>query len=184
MQTRVPGFRPVRDFGFGPRFSIGISIHNSCNKYHCIGVFVIATFVLADDFGEDLGKKIHDLSADTIQVVLSNTSINQTTVSVIGDITQISAGNGYSTNGQVLDSETYAETSAGSGVWRWSTADEVFTASGGSIAQFRYIGVYNNTAALDQVIGYLDYGSAVDVTVGNTFTIDIGTNGWFELTIP
>ena len=102
----------------------------------------------------------------------------------MGDITQIANGNGYTTGGQALDSITWAETSAGSGVWRLNSADEVFTASGGSIATFRYIVMYNNTAALDQLICYLDYGSAVDVTVGNTFTIDLGANGWFELTIP
>jgi len=144
----------------------------------------LATFVLADDFGEDLGLGVHTLSTGASTAVLSNTAINQTTVSVLGDITQIANGNGYTTGGQALDSLSWAETSAGSGVWRFTTADEVFTASGGSIATFRYIGVYNNTAALDQVIGYLDYGSAVDVTVGNTFTIDLGANGWFELTIP
>jgi hypothetical protein len=144
----------------------------------------MATFVLFDDFGLDLGSKVHNLTSDTLQVVLSNSAPNQATGSVIGDITQISAGNGYSTGGQALDSVTYAETSAGSGVWRLNSSDEVFTASGGSIAQFRYIVLYNNTAASDEVIGYLDYGSAVDVTVGNTFTIDLGANGWFELTIP
>lgn len=105
-------------------------------------------------------------------------------MSVLTDITQIAAGNGYSTGGQALDSVTWAETSAGSGVWRLNSADEVFTASGGAIAQFRYIVLYNNTATNDELIGYLDYGSAVDVTSGNTFTIDLGANGWFELTIP
>lgn len=144
----------------------------------------MATFVLFDDFGEDLGLGVHVLGSNDVKVALSNTAPNQTTGSVIGDITQISAGNGYSTGGQSLDSDSWAETSASSGVWRFTTADEVFTASGGSIATFRYIVVYNDTAASDQLIGYLDYGSAVDVTSGNTFTIDVGTNGFFELTIP
>jgi hypothetical protein len=144
----------------------------------------MATFILFDDFGEDLGLKVHNLSSDDIKVVLSNTGPNAATGSVIGDITQIANGNGYTTGGQSLDSDTWSETSGGSGVWRYSSADEVFTASGGSIAQFRYIALYNDTAASDQVVGYLDYGSAVDVTVGNTFTVDVGANGFFELTIP
>ena len=145
----------------------------------------MATFILADDFGEDLGLAVHNLSTSTtVKVVLSNSSINQSTVSVVGDITQIASANGYTTGGSALASPTWAETASGSGVWRYSSSDLVFTASGGSIAQFRYIGVYNDAAALDQVIGYLDYGSAVDVTVGNTFTVDVGANGFFELTIP
>ena len=143
----------------------------------------MATFVLFDDFGEDLGKAVHDLSTEAISVILSNTAPNQTTGSVRGDITQIASGNGYSTNGQTLDSITWTETSAGSGVWRLNSADEVFTASGGSIATFRYIVVCKNSGTFE-LIGYLDYGSAVDVTSGNTFTVDLGANGWFELTIP
>lgn len=144
----------------------------------------MATFVLFDDFGEDLGLGVHNLSSGSLKVALSNSAPNQTTGSVIGDITQISAGNGYSTGGSATASNTWAETSAGSGVWRLNSADLVFTASGGSIATFRYPVYYNDTAASDQLIGYLDYGSAVDVTNGNTFTVDLGANGWFELTIP
>ena len=153
------------------------------------GAATIATFVLADDFGEDLGKKVHNLSSDSIILMLSNTAPVQTTVSVYTDITQIATGFGYTqfsgaNTDHALDTVTYAETSAGSGVWRWSSADEVFTAAGGSIATFRYIIAANNTDAAGSVIGYLDYGSAVDVTTGNTFTVDVGANGWFELTIP
>jgi hypothetical protein len=149
----------------------------------------MATFVLADDFGEDLGKKVHNMNTDSFVLVLSNTSITQTTVSVYTDITQIATGNGYVPfSGANIDHElgtvSYAETGAGQGIWRWTSADEVFTAAGGSIATFRYIGVVNNTDAAGSVIGYLDYGSAVDVTIGNTFTVDVGANGWFELTIP
>ncbi len=149
----------------------------------------MATFVLFDDFGEDLGLKVHNLSSDTLKIPLTNSAPNQTTGSVLGDITQIANGNGYLTGGtnsggSGLASQSYSETSAGSGVWRLNAADYVFTASGGSIATFRYVVIYNDTAASDQLIGYLDYGSAVDVTSGNTFTIDLGTNGFFELTIP
>lgn len=149
----------------------------------------MATFVLADDFGEDLGKKVHNLATDTHYIILSNTAPVQTTVSVYTDITQIATGNGYtqfagSAPTHALATPTYTETSAGSGVWRWNSDDFVFTASGGSIATFRYIVVGSDTATNNEVIGYLDYGSAVDVTTGNTFTVDVGANGWFELTIP
>jgi hypothetical protein len=150
----------------------------------------MATFKLSHDFGEDLGKKVHNMNTDSFVLVLSNTNIVQATVSVYGDITQIATGFGYTPfSGANIDHElagvSYAETTPGSGVWRWnSSTDEVFTAAGGSIAQFRYIGVVNNTDAAGSVVGHLDYGSAVDVTTGNTFTVDVGANGWFELTIP
>ncbi len=144
----------------------------------------MATFQMFHDFGEDLGLKIHNLNTDTLTLALSNVAPVKATGSVIGDITQISNGNGYTASSHDLGGQSWAETSAGSGVWRLQSSDEVFTAFGGSIAQFRYIVLWNNTAASDQLIGYLDYGSAVDVTVGNTFTVDVGTNGWLELTIP
>lgn len=150
----------------------------------------MATFVLFDDFGDDLGREIHNFGApDSLILMLSNTAPVQTTGSVYTDITQIATGNGYTQfSGANVDHElasvTWAETSAGSGVWRLNSADEVFTASGGSIATFRYIVMVNNSAPSNEVIGYLDYGSAVDVTNGNTFTVDVGANGWLELTIP
>lgn len=150
----------------------------------------MATFVLFDDFGDDLGREVHNFGApDSLILMLSNTAPVQTTGSVYTDITQIATGNGYTqfsgaNTDHELGSVTWAETSAGSGVWRLSSADEVFTASGGSIATFRYIVMVNNSAPNNEVIGYLDYGSAVDVTNGNTFTVDVGTNGWLELTIP
>ena len=150
----------------------------------------MATFVLADDFGQDILSAVHNFSTPpSLILMLSNTAPVQTTVSVYTDITQIATGNGYTQfSGANVDHElasvSLAETGAGSGVWRVTSADEVFTASGGSIATFRYIVKVNNTDAAGSVIGYLDYGSAVDVTTGNTFTVDVGANGWFELTIP
>jgi len=150
----------------------------------------MATFKLFHDFGEDLGKKVHNLSSDELPLILSLTGPTQATGSVYTDITQIAAGNGYTAFAggtaytHSLDAVTYAETGAGLGVWRLFSGDEIFTASGGSIADFRYITMCNTTAANNEVIGYLDYGSTVIVTVGNTFTVDVGANGWFELTIP
>ena len=149
----------------------------------------MATFKLFDDFGEDLGKEIHTLATDDFEVLLSNVAPVQDTGSVYTDITQIATGNGYTqfsgaNSPHQLTGLTWSETGAGLGVWRWLSADFVFTAAGGSIAQFRYPVIINNTAPSNEVVGYLDYGGPVDVTVGNTFTLDVGANGWFELTIP
>lgn len=47
-----------------------------------------------------------------------------------------------------------------------------FTASGGSIATFRYVVLYNDTATNDELIGWWDYGSAVTLASGETFTVD------------
>ena len=149
----------------------------------------MATVVLFDDFGYNLGIGAFNLGSDTFRVALTNTAPTQDTGSVLADITQISAGNGYT---QVADGAgatltmAWAETSSGSGVWRFgnSSSDVVFTASGGSIGPFRYVVLVDDTSTSNKLVGYLDYGTAVTITDTNTFTIDTGTNGWFELTIP
>lgn len=146
----------------------------------------MATFVLFDEYGNDLLKKRHDMSGDTFYLMLSNSAPAQTTGAVRADITQISGTNGYTTNGTTCGASSLAETGAGSGIWQFTTPDVVFTASGGSIATFQYVVMYNFTNSTNSypLVGYLDYGSAVNVTVGNTFTVDVGASGWFQLTIP
>lgn len=144
----------------------------------------MATFTLFDDFGYDLGAKVHNLASDSLYLVLTDTAPNQATGSVLTDITQIAGTGGYTTNGTVCGSITWAETSGGSGVWQLTTADVVWTATSGGIPQFRYVVMYNNTATNKELIGYLDYGSEVNVTDTNTFTVDVGASGWFQLTIP
>jgi len=56
------------------------------------------------------------------------------------------------------------------------------TASGGSVAQFRYAVLYNATPASGNLIGFWDFGAEVNLTSGNTFseTLD-ATNGVLQL---
>lgn len=141
----------------------------------------MATFVFFDEFKANVTSGAINLATDTLAVVLSNTAPTVATHDELADITQISAGNGYSTGGSDLASGAWAETGAGTGIWQYTSSDEVFTASGGSIGPFRYVVLYSNTSTGDKLIGYLDYGSSITVTDGNTFTIDVGANGWFQL---
>jgi len=50
--------------------------------------------------------------------------------------------------------------------------DKTITATGGAIPQFRYVALYDDTVADDPLIGWVDYGSNVDVAVGETFAIN------------
>lgn len=140
----------------------------------------MATFNKFNQFVEDLAKKVHSLNADTLKVMLTNTAPVATN-SIKADITEITAANGYSAGGATATFSTGAQTS---GTYKLVLTDVVFTASGGSINTFRYVVLYNDTptSPAKPLIGWYDYGAAVTVTTGNTFTVDFdGTNGVLTL---
>ncbi len=143
----------------------------------------MATFTLFDEFKANLGNGTIDLDTHTFKWALTNTAPNGGSDDTLSDITQITAANGYSSGGTGLTSVTWSETGSGTGIWRFTAADTVFTASGGSIGPFRYAVLYDDTptSPADPLVGYLDYGSSVTITTGNTFTIDIGSSGIFTL---
>ena len=138
----------------------------------------MATFTFYQDFKEQLGKGVHDLSADDIKVALTNTAPNTGTHAVLADITQISTGGGYTGGaggGAALSGKSYTE-SAGTGTF--IATDLSITASGGTIGPFRYAVFYNNTTTspVDALIGYVDYGSSITLADTEVFTLDFTTS--------
>lgn len=130
-----------------------------------------------DDFVDRKGKAEINLSTDSFKAMLTNTAPNHATNGVKTDITEISAVNGYTAGGAAVTA-SWAETSAGSGIWRFSvSADITFTASGGSIGPYRYLVIYDDTHASDALVAYVDHGSSVTLTDGNTHTWDVDANG-------
>jgi hypothetical protein len=134
----------------------------------------MATLSKFNSFVEAVAEKVHNLGSDTLKVMLTNTAPSASNT-VKTDITEISAGNGYTAGGTAATISSSAQTS---GTYKLVLADVVFTASGGSIGPFRYIVLYNDTATNDELIGYADYGSSITLATGETFTTDFdGTNG-------
>lgn len=141
----------------------------------------MATFNKFQAFVEHVAEKVHNLGADTLKVMLTNTAPVATNT-LKADITEIAAGNGYTAGGATPAITSSAQTS---GVYKLVLADVVFTAAGGSIGPFRYAVLYNDTPAspLKPLIGWHDYGSAVTLNVGESFTWDADpTNGVIQLT--
>ena len=129
------------------------------------------------DFVEQRGKGVHNFGSHTFKVALTNTAPTASSNTAIADITQVSATGGYTSGGYTLDSVTWAETS---GTAKLTIADEVITASGGSVGPFRYVVLYNSTATspAGALIGYYDYGASITLADGESLTIDFdGTNG-------
>ena len=129
---------------------------------------------------EQLNKGVHIWSSHTFKAGLTNSApVNTNTI--YSNLTEISAGNGYSAGGMTLDSVTLSESG---GTAKVVITDEVLTASGGSIGPFRYPAIYNDTATspADALVCFYDYGSSITLASGETFTIDFdATNGLWQL---
>lgn len=131
-------------------------------------------------FVENLAEKVHNLGADTLKFMLTNSAPTASN-SVRGDLTEISAGFGYSSGGTQATISASAQTA---GVYKLTLADVVFTASGGSIGPFRYVVLYNDTptSPADPLIAWYDYGSSITLADTETFTVDCdATNGVLQL---
>lgn len=135
----------------------------------------MVVFNKTDAFTEDLAEQAHDLGADLLTLALSNVA-PLVTNALFANITEIAPGNGYTAGGQTI---TVTASSQTSGVYKLVADDEVFTASGGAIATFRYVVLYNDTPTtpLDPMIGWYDNGATVDLADGETFTVDFDQAG-------
>jgi hypothetical protein len=141
----------------------------------------MATFNKVNDFVEHVAEKVHNLGSDTLTVALSNTAPGSETSDptadgngVLANVTQISYTN-LST--RVITTASSAQTS---GTYKLTLTDLVLTASGGAVAEFRYVYIYNDTptSPADPLIGYYDYGAGLTLADGDSLTLDFdGTNG-------
>jgi len=140
----------------------------------------MATYTKFQDYVEQLAKGVHIWSSHTFKEMLTNSApVNTNTIAA--NLTDISAGNGYTAAGMTLDTVTLSEAS---GTAKVTIADEVLTASGGSIGPFRYPAIYNDTATspADALVCFFDYGSSITLASGETFTTDFdATNGLWQL---
>ena len=138
----------------------------------------MASFNKFNSFVEAVAEKVHNLGSDSLKVMLTNSAPSAANTQK-SDLTDISAGNGYTAGGTAA---TISSSSQSSGTYKLVLADVVFTASGGSIGPFRYAVLYNDTATNKELIGWWDYGSAVTLADGETFTVDFdATNGVLQL---
>lgn len=137
----------------------------------------MASFNKFNSFVEALAEKVHNLGSDQLAVALcaaANAPVAGN--SQLSNLTQISYTNLSSRN------ITTASSAQSSGTYKLTLTDLVLSASGGSVAAFRYVVIYNDTATNDELIGWYDYGSDLTLANGESLTIDFdGTNGVLQL---
>jgi hypothetical protein len=130
----------------------------------------MATFTKLDCFTENLAEKIHDLSANTLKFALTNTAPTANN-SILSNITQITAENGYTAGGKQATLTSSVQTA---GVYKLIVGDVVFTANGGNVGPLRYVVFYDDTPTtpVDPLIAWFDYGSSITLLTGETLTVD------------
>ena len=143
------------------------------------------TITIVNDFFEDILNGVHDLSSDSIRIALSNTapaseSSNPTASGngVLANVTQISYTN-YADNlttDRVLQSVTVTETG---GTATLDCADFTISASGGALASFRYIYIYNDTptSPADAILAVVDEESTITLADGSDYAVTINASG-------
>lgn len=126
-----------------------------------------------------------DLESDQVAIALSNTAPGSESTAptgdgngILGNVTEISYTNCSSRN------VTTTSSTQTSGTYKLVLADLTLTASGGSVGPFQYLYIYNDTVATpaDPLIGYYDYGTALTLNDGDSFTVDFSAaNGVLQL---
>lgn len=136
----------------------------------------MASVTFFNSFKEALSEKVHNLGSDQLKIALTN-SAPVATNTVLADITEISYTNLSTRNVTTLSSSQTA------GTYKLDLQDLELTSTGGSTGPFRYIVLYNDTAASDELIYFADYGSSITLGNGEQFTINFdNTTGAITLT--
>ncbi len=140
----------------------------------------MASYNKINQFVEDLAHKVHNLSADALTIALTTTA-NKPSASadaVLADITEIAYTNVVTTPNA---SRVTGLTSSGetSGTYKLILPDMVITATGGAVAAFGAIVLYNDTPSspANPLIAWWEYGSDVTLASTETFTIDFDASG-------
>lgn len=127
----------------------------------------MASFNKFQQFVQDLAEKVHNLSSDQVEIYLSNAAPSASADAVKADLAEIATGNGYT--GPQDTQNTGAEAS---GTYTLTGTKVVITGSG-DIGPFQYVVLQNTTptSPLDPLIGWWDYGSALTLHNGETFSV-------------
>jgi hypothetical protein len=107
-------------------------------------------------------------STDVFKLALTNATPDAAAHTVLADISQIAAGNGYAAGGLAVA----VTASSATGVYTLSQdATVTLTAAGGTVGPFRYVVFYDDTVAGDPLLSFFDYGSSITLNDTETFAM-------------
>ncbi len=117
---------------------------------------------------------IHTFTAagNVCKVYLSNTTPDAAADLIKTDLAEFAGGTGYTAGGTDVQNDV----SAAAGTASVTGVDVVWTAGAADWNAFRYVVLYNDTSASDNLIAWWDYGSALTLGNGETFTVDYGSS--------
>ena len=126
-------------------------------------------------FTDDIHEGIHTLATDQLEIALcaaANTPVN--TDGVLADLTQIA----YTNLTPAPPNVTTSSSSQSTGTYSLVNADLVLTASGGAVAAFQFIVLFNESATgnIDALLAWWALGSALTLADTETLTLDFGAN--------
>jgi hypothetical protein len=130
----------------------------------------MATYNKFNDFTEQQLIGTHDWDTNVFKIMLTNSAPSAGNT-VKSNLTEISsAGNNYPAGGTATTITVTGDVPS-AGYTTVQGTQVVFTASGGNIGPFQYAVLYNDTAASKNLVAWWDYGSAVTLNPGDTFTV-------------
>lgn len=153
----------------------------------------MASFTKINSWVENLHNAGVNMDADALTLAFSNTApatdvvqdTSGTTNGILGSVTQIAYTNWTDdlTADRVLTTANVTKAHASGTFTLDYTADIVITASGGAIADWRYIYLFNDTIAtpVDPLINYWDHGSAISLGSGDSATLQFNASGIYTL---
>ena len=129
---------------------------------------------LFNEFKEDVGQKVHNLSSDTFKLALVTNSV--TPAATTAD-PRWGSGGTTETGGPTIGSTTYSETA---GVATFDGADNFIASNGSNPNNARWGIIYNDTSTGKEAVAFVDLGAVTDLTAG-AFSITWNASGIFSL---
>jgi len=139
----------------------------------------MATFNKFFDFTDAIHEAAHKLATDQLETALcTQANIPVNTNRVLADLTQIA----YTNLTPAPPNITTTSSTQTAGQYSMVNADLVLTASGGPVATFRHVIMFNETGAVtgfvDPLCAHWDFGSDLTLADTETLTLDFTTNTW------